>query len=775
MRKLLLQFVLPLGVLLGVLGMAASFLGRSIGGDDKQARDSDWTRSLRGAAVDADRLIVQDLDFHGKGRQPDCEIKGADKIRELFALIDIDVAGSGFHCRCDGEYWIRVFKGDKEVLILGYHHGRSLRWQRGDWKGDGLLTAASQEALPRWFQKNGCAYLQQLRDSELARLKKQAEEEKQFADCFPEKVRGDVLRWVSGKEIAERIGDGVTVSVSACRALGGSDHTWTSSGPKERLALEAVATVEGKEFLAGLEKLREDRQGLRGAARVFFRERYQEKVPAEARSEWVVRLATVVFTDGLDDDKPLCLRLLVKEQDPAVRKLLRDVFLGKVGKEIDHNKAFGQEPGLRVGAALSLVLMGDDTLKPEIERLLPQVKAKSDIAGLEVCLALLGDPTYIKTEHFSFQSYSIGLGGLKAIERYKGTHGMEALVKGGINHPWGYVNQEALRTFERITGRKMSHGEIQDWWEVEREGKRNRPEPILKLAGNTDQLRCVAFSGDGNLVATGSNDSTAKVWNARTGEKLSALRGHTFTVTHVAFDPCNNQLATASGDRTIKIWDLATGKELRTLQGHQHLIARVAYSSDGKSLASAGEDGSIRIWDPESGKAVATLGEGKHPIVSLAFRPDGKRIAVAYRGLGVQIWDVSTGKVERTLEGPAQAGRCVAYSPDGKTLAVAGSADRSVTLWDAASGQLRQTLKGQTDYVSDVTFSPDGKSVASTGWDKTIQVWDAASGKSLGAFKGHPESINALTYSPDGKRLATASEDKTIRIWDIEKILAAKP
>jgi hypothetical protein len=775
MRKLLLQFVLPLALLVAA-GIAVSLLSRSRpDGGPKPAPDATWALPLRAAAADADRLVVHDLNFYGEGQKQDCEIQGADKVRELFALIDIDPAESGFHCLCDGEYWIHVYKGDQQVLTLGYHHGRSLRWQRGPWNGDGLLTPTCQESLPRWFEKNGCAYLQLLRDRELAHKKKMAQEEEQFADCFPENVRGDVLRWAPGQQIARMMGDGVAITVSVCRALGFSDHTWTSTGPKERLALEAVATVDGKDFLTGLEKLRDDRTGLRGAARIFFREGFHKKVPAEARSEWVVRLATVVFTDGLDNDKPSCLRFLQEERGPAVKELLRDVFHGKVGKEIDLEKAFGQEPGLRAGAALSLVLMGDDALKPEIERMLPEATTAADGAALEVCLALLGDPSHIKTEHFFLESYSIGLGGLKAIERYKGAHGMEALVKGGIRHPWGRVNDEALRSFERITGRKMSQGEIEDWWEVEHEGQRDRPKPVLQLGGNTDQLRCAVFSRDGSLVAAGSNDSTAKVWNARTGEKIHTLRGHSFTVIHVAFHPDGKQLATASGDQTVKIWDLTTGKEIRTLKGHQHMVEQVAYSPDGKYLASAGEDGCVRIWNPDSGETVLMFGEGKCPVASLAYRPDGQQIALACRGQSVQLWDVATGKVERTLRGHAELGRHVAYSPDGKHLAIAASGDMKVTLWDAASGELLRTLENHTGWINDVSFSPDGKYVASTGWDKTVKLWDAASGREIASFKAHPETVNSLAFSPDGKRLATASEDRTIRIWDLEKLPRLKP
>ena len=358
-----------------------------------------------------------------------------------------------------------------------------------------MLTAKSCDALPAWFKKNGCPYLQSLCDSERARQQQEIEEEKRFAGFFPEKARNILLAHngaipvngsddPAGQRIAEIIGDGKATATAVCRALGSSPMSWSMTGEKERRALAAVHTVDGGQFLAVLEQLRNDRQGLQGAARVFFSEGFHDKVPTNARSEWTVRLAEVVLTDGVDENKPMLLRFLGEQQGHEIDALLRDIFRGKVGKEINRRSAYDQEPGLRTGAALMLVLKGETSIKSEIAEMLPQVKSKPDVAALEVCLALLGDPSYIKTEHFQLQSYSIGLAGLKAIELYKGKYGMEALVKGGIHHPWAYVNGEALKTFERLTGKKMSTGEIEDWWEVEHEGQRNRPQPILQLKGN---------------------------------------------------------------------------------------------------------------------------------------------------------------------------------------------------------------------------------------------------------------------------------------------------
>jgi hypothetical protein len=481
MRKVLFRVLLPL-IFLALLGLfvARPYLARHflpwIG------TSSDWTGPLKTAAAHADRIVVHDTGFHGGKRKPDCEIRGTDRIQDLFALIDIDAANSGFHCMCDGNYWIHVYRGDEEVLTLGYHHGRSLRWHRGAWNGDALLTNTSQHAVPDWFQKNGCTYLQDLYDQERARQKEQAEEESRFVGFFPEKVRvlllqragsdsGDDVDKELGRKVARQMADGEAVAVAVCRALGSVRMTWVDTGEKEERGLAAVRCVSGDEFLRALEQLRDDRQALCGAARVFFREGYHKKIPVEVRTEWLVRLAEVVLTDGLDEDKSSLLRRLWSERDPRTHDLVQDIFHGKIGREIELKRAFGQEPGLRAGAALALAVQGDGSIKPEVEKMLSGAEATADKAALTVCLALMGDPTRLKAEHLRLQSYSIGMAGLQVINRDNGKHSMEALVKGGLHHPWGYVRDEAQRIFERITGRKMTYEEIENWWHNRNEVK----------------------------------------------------------------------------------------------------------------------------------------------------------------------------------------------------------------------------------------------------------------------------------------------------------------
>ncbi len=81
-----------------------------------------------------------------------------------------------------------------------------------------------------------------------------------------------------------------------------------------------------------------------------------------------------------------------------------------------------------------------------------------------------------------------------------------------------------------------------------------------------------------------------KIWDSATGKELFALKGHAGPVWSVAFSPDGQRLASGSNDQTVKIWDSATGKELFALKGHAGCVYSVAFSPDGQRLASASED-----------------------------------------------------------------------------------------------------------------------------------------------------------------------------------------
>jgi WD40 repeat protein/serine/threonine protein kinase len=294
---------------------------------------------------------------------------------------------------------------------------------------------------------------------------------------------------------------------------------------------------------------------------------------------------------------------------------------------------------------------------------------------------------------------------------------------------------------------------------------------LLVLPGHTGPVRVVAFSPDGQRIASASDDRTVKIWKPGSAEVLT-LRGHRQSVTCVAFSPDGARVVSACSSREAnqaaeaKVWDAATGKELFSLAGHTTQVGFVAFSPDGRLIATAGWDWSLRLWDAPSGKQLRSL---RHTgsLKALAFSPDGTRIAAGGADCKVTVWNVADGRklAQRQHEGSVMS---VAFSPDGKRL-VSGSWDHTVRIWDAAGGGHLLVLAGHNDVVFRVAFNPDGEQVATAGADGNVKLWHSRTGREMQTLRGHSGLVFAVAYSPGGQCLASAGMDGTVKLWDLAR------
>ncbi|MER7212828.1 hypothetical protein ABT340_37700 [Streptosporangium sp. NPDC000239] len=295
----------------------------------------------------------------------------------------------------------------------------------------------------------------------------------------------------------------------------------------------------------------------------------------------------------------------------------------------------------------------------------------------------------------------------------------------------------------------------------------------VPLSGHTGPITDIAFSPDGGILASSSDDGTIRLWNTSARHENSVLlTGHTLDVTTVAFSPDSRLLASGGNDKTFRLWDVTARRPIGVpVTGSAGGIATLAFSPDGRLLAASGSDTSVHLWSAATRRPIGTLTpKGSQGAVNtLAFSPDGTKLATGNWYGATQLWDVTTHQpIGAPLLSHSGAVNTVAFSPDGRLLAT-GSWYGVVQLWNVATHQpIGTSLMGHGSSVNTVAFSPDGTTLASGGTDRTVRLWDVATRHPIGApLMGHNGSVNTVAFNPDGTTLASGGEDRTIRLWDV--------
>jgi WD40 repeat protein len=314
------------------------------------------------------------------------------------------------------------------------------------------------------------------------------------------------------------------------------------------------------------------------------------------------------------------------------------------------------------------------------------------------------------------------------------------------------------------------------------------------LEGHTDDIRCLAISPDGQVLASGSNDNTVRLWDLPDGlafktlreparviipdlpywayrrkSALRTLKGHTQMVTCLAISPDGQVLASGSGDNTVRLWSLPGGMALRTLKGHTNYVSCLAISPDGQVLASGSGDNTVRLWNLPEGTTLKTLKGYTDDVKCLAISPDGRVLASGSGDKMIRLWSLPDGEALHALEGHTHSITCLAISPDGRLL-VSGSDDHTVRLWSLPDGVVLKTLRGHTAGVGYISISPDGRVLASGSYDHTIRLWTLPDGIALKTLKGHANGVSCLAMSPDGQVLASGGFDRAVRLWVLGKV-----
>jgi len=308
------------------------------------------------------------------------------------------------------------------------------------------------------------------------------------------------------------------------------------------------------------------------------------------------------------------------------------------------------------------------------------------------------------------------------------------------------------------------------------------------LRGHEGAINAVAVSDDGHWLATGSADTTARLWDLTAPDPSAesvVLRGHSDKVWCLVFSPDRRWLATGSVDATARLWDVQNpSADPIVLHGHEEWVSAVAFSSDNHWLVTGSVDTKALLWDltdPDPFTRPIVLRGHNDQIWSIAISADNHWLVTSSRDTTVRVWDLSAldpAGASIVLRGHESAINTVAISGDNRWL-VTGSEDKTVRLWGLTTPEshgVSRILRGHTAVIRSVEISPDDHWLVTSSGDGTARVWDLTGDEPAASsivLRGHELALHVAVVSPDGRWIATGSQDTTARLWDMNIIGAA--
>ncbi|OCH86826.1 WD40 repeat-like protein [Obba rivulosa] len=316
------------------------------------------------------------------------------------------------------------------------------------------------------------------------------------------------------------------------------------------------------------------------------------------------------------------------------------------------------------------------------------------------------------------------------------------------------------------------------------------------------------ISPDGRYIATGSEDASVRIWDARTGDRLHTITRGTGAIADMMFHPSRPELLVASEDGSVFVLNVENGGIRPVLEEHEGDVCSAAFSPDGRLIASVSDDFAISIWHADTGDQLAVLREHKAVVVCLAFSTDSSQLVSGSGDHIACVWNVMDGQKAATLREQEGVIVCAAFSPDGSRV-ITGSDSGVTRIWKANTGEELVMLEEHAGSINFVAFFPDGQRVISASDDGIIKVsgswegeniyvlddtehtvtslaisldgtricagvgnnsvklWRADSGELTKEFVGHSDRVNRVRFSASAERIVSASDDRTVCVWGV--------
>lgn len=278
--------------------------------------------------------------------------------------------------------------------------------------------------------------------------------------------------------------------------------------------------------------------------------------------------------------------------------------------------------------------------------------------------------------------------------------------------------------------------------------------------------RAVAFSHDGNLLASGGETGEVVVWDAIKDGILHELEGHEDIVLALAFSPDGYYVASGGRDGAVKVFRVDNGMLEKNFVGHTEAVTSLVFSPDGRYLYSGGADKVVGVWDLERNMKASELRGHEDAISGLAISPDGETLVSSSYDRHIKIWNTKTNSSDKSIDLRGKRVRAVDFSADGKFLA-AGTDDGIVRVIDMETHTIGLFMRAHGDPVYSLKFSKDGQYIASAGLDATVKLWSAETGLLEKVYNklGEP---TGLAFNPQGTWLALADAAPEVKMFDMK-------
>lgn len=306
-----------------------------------------------------------------------------------------------------------------------------------------------------------------------------------------------------------------------------------------------------------------------------------------------------------------------------------------------------------------------------------------------------------------------------------------------------------------------------------------RPGLVRFFVGEDDgtahrrEISDLAFSVDGALAVSASQDQLVRVWDVATGETVLELVGHAGRVTSVAINADGSQIISGDANGEIIVWDAASGEMTGRIDAHSGRVTDLAYAPDGTQFVSTSADTTVGVWDAATGEQIRQLGTHSSRVTRVAYHPQGETFITGDADGLIYVWNPDNSFFLREENFHRQAISGIAYSADGSTV-ITSSLDGRFILWDDfdnAERRINDTLSGTP--LRGIAFLNDDTALIGTEagdmliWDLRVPADENGERYRL-QMPGRPATLSTLATSPNRRYAVAAYASNEMTLWEVE-------